>query len=66
MAQVMERDGEMSARFRQLFLSASPPDPQELRLWGHSSAGRAPALQAGCRRFESDCLHQARACSSAG
>ena len=25
--------------------------------WGHSSVGRAPALQAGCRRFESDCLH---------
>ena len=29
-------------------------------LWGHSSVGRAPALQAGCRRFESDCLHQRR------
>ena len=27
------------------------------RLWGHSSAGRAPALQAGGREFESLCLH---------
>ena len=25
---------------------------------GHSSAGRAPALQAGSHRFESGCLHQ--------
>ena len=28
--------------------------------WGHSSAGRAPALQAGGRRFEPDWLHQFR------
>src|SRR5258708_31212097 len=27
-------------------------------VWGCSSAGRAPALQAGGRRFESDHLHQ--------
>ena len=27
------------------------------RLWGHSSVGRAPALQAGGREFESLCLH---------
>ena len=26
---------------------------------GHSSAGRAPALQAGGRGFDSRCLHQA-------
>ena len=26
--------------------------------WGHSSAGRAPALQAGGRRFDPDWLHQ--------
>ncbi len=26
--------------------------------WGHSSVGRAPALQAGCRRFDSVWLHQ--------
>ena len=26
-------------------------------LWGHSSVGRAPALQAGGREFESLCLH---------
>ena len=25
--------------------------------WGHSSVGRAPALQAGGREFESLCLH---------
>ena len=28
--------------------------------WGCSSAGRAPALQAGGRRFEPDHLHQIR------
>ena len=33
-------------------------DPPTLR--GHSSIGRAPALQAGGRRFESDWLHQLR------
>ena len=27
------------------------------RLWGHSSVGRAPALQAGGREFESLYLH---------
>ena len=27
------------------------------RLWGHSSVGRAPALQAGGQEFESLCLH---------
>ena len=27
-------------------------------LWGHSSVGRAPALQAGGHEFESRCLHQ--------
>ena len=27
--------------------------------WGYSSAGRAPALQAGGHQFESDYLHQA-------
>ena len=38
-------------------------DPQERgifvlkRIWGCSSAGRAPALQAGGHRFESDILH---------
>jgi hypothetical protein len=26
--------------------------------WGCSSAGRAPALQAGCRRFDPDQLHK--------
>ena len=26
--------------------------------WGHSSAGRAPALQAGGHRFDPVCLHQ--------
>ena len=27
-------------------------------IWGYSSAGRAPALQAGGHRFEPDYLHQ--------
>ena len=31
------------------------PDPPNT--WGHSSAGRAPALQAGGRRFEPAWLH---------
>ena len=34
----------------------APPAPPGGR--GHSSVGRASALQAECRRFESDCLHQ--------
>lgn len=25
--------------------------------WGHNSVGRVPALQAGCRRFDSVWLH---------
>ena len=29
-------------------------------IWGYSSAGRAPALQAGGHRFDSDYLHQER------
>ena len=32
------------------------PDPPGF--WGISSAGRAPALQAGGRRFDPDILHQ--------
>ena len=31
---------------------------QTCRIWGCSSAGRAPALQAGGRQFESVHLHQ--------
>ena len=27
-------------------------------IWGISSVGRAPALQAGCQRFESAILHK--------
>ena len=29
-----------------------------IKVWGHSSAGRAPALQAGGRRFDPVWLHQ--------
>ena len=29
-------------------------------VWGYSSAGRAPALQAGGQRFDSAHLHQAK------
>ena len=32
--------------------------------WGHSSAGRAPALQAGGHRFDPDCLHHSRLSSN--
>ena len=38
------------------------PDPPRRTIveprWGHSSAGRAPALQAGGRRFDPGWLHQ--------
>ena len=34
------------------------PFRQIARIWGHSSAGRAPALQAGGRRFDPVWLHQ--------
>ena len=30
---------------------------QEAQIWGYSSAGRAPALQAGGHRFDPDYLH---------
>ena len=30
---------------------------RKAKFWGHSSVGRAPALQAGGRQFESDWLH---------
>ena len=33
-------------------------DKESAKFWGHSSVGRAPALQAGGRQFESDWLHQ--------
>ena len=37
---------------------SSPPRPTSLNpKWGHSSIGRASALQAGGRRFDSDWLH---------
>ena len=35
-------------------------------IWGYSSAGRAPALQAGGQRFDPAYLHQKWAYSSAG
>jgi hypothetical protein len=37
-------------------LLPDPPDVLGVK-WGHSSAGRAPALQAGGRRFDPDWLH---------
>ena len=36
------------------------------KLWGYSSAGRAPALQAGGQRFDPAYLHQIWAHSSGG
>ena len=35
-------------------------------VWAHSSAGRAPALQAGGHRFKSYCAHQKWPGSSVG
>jgi hypothetical protein len=35
-----------------------PDPPTNLKLRGHSSAGRAPALQAGGHRFDPGWLHQ--------
>ena len=37
-------------------LRAHPWKPLKT-IWGYSSVGRAPALQAGCLGFESPCLH---------
>ena len=34
-------------------------------IWGHSSAGRAPALHAGGRRFDPAWLHQICSCAAA-
>jgi hypothetical protein len=34
--------------------------------WGLSSVGRAPALQAGGHRFESDSLHQVSGVETVG
>ena len=36
------------------------------KIWGYSSAGRAPALQAGGQRFDPAYLHQIWAHSSGG
>jgi hypothetical protein len=38
----------------------------EFQCWGHSSAGRAPALQAGGHRFDPDCLHHPHLRSKCG
>ena len=45
------------------WLQLTGEDPGAIRLrdlhdWGNSSAGRAPALQAGGRRFDPVILHQ--------
>ena len=49
-----------SADPRSLFnLEGTVPQEQKNEIaWGYSSAGRAPALQAGGRRFDPDYLHQ--------
>ena len=44
---------------------ATSYDWQARRSRGHSSVGRAPALQAGGRRFDPVWLHQSGECSSA-
>ena len=48
--------------FHRYFASIQSSGPEwvlEELIRGHSSAGRAPALQAGGRGFDSRCLHQA-------
>ena len=57
---MMERQGDLAQVF-----PVTPLSDQASRTLGlcpnkrgHSSVGRALALQAGCRRFESGCLHQ--------
>ena len=40
-----------------LFNFQGPKDPEK-EIWGYSSAGRAPALQAGGQRFDPAYLHQ--------
>ena len=47
--------GVIRLRYTQPRLGARTMDA---KFWGHSSVGRAPALQAGGRQFESDWLHQ--------
>ncbi len=41
-----------------LFDFEGPEKGTQNLMWGFSSAGRAPALQAGGHRFEPDYLHQ--------
>ena len=40
--------------------SATQPEANDEVVRGHSSAGRAPALQAGGRRFDPDWLHHTK------
>ena len=40
-----------------LILKALEKEPSKERKWGYSSAGRAPALQAGGQRFDPAYLH---------
>ena len=47
--------GKPSVRTRGVRLS---PVHSSNKFWGLSSDGRAPALQAGCHRFDPDRLHQ--------
>ena len=39
------------------FAISDPQSKLDNPFWGHSSVGRAPALQAGSQGFESPCLH---------
>ena len=41
---------------RDAFAIANPQSKIGNLVWGHSSVGRAPALQAGSQGFESPCL----------
>ena len=50
--------GETAERTRRNGDVAASDAELDSTKWGYSSAGRAPALQAGGRRFDPDYLHQ--------
>ena len=53
---VIARGSRCSAQFS-LCLSRNTKESVGYEFRGHSSVGRAPALQAGCQEFESPNLH---------
>ena len=58
--------GHKSNYFNYSITSYLLPNTSYFKIWGYSSAGRAPALQAGGQRFDPAYLHQIWAHSSGG